>query len=221
MLISDVELALPQGIYLFLGYSTKDEELLQAVTGEGVTETIGAIQGLVSYHNINSNKVSCHLVLIDASYNEGFSCRAIVASCYTHTWMRTSCCKPSWTSSRFTARPATSPRNCSTGKRYEIGTRNNIHKMCLIIALIYLRRNASSRLNRSAVRSTRTTRTCGVTWCSRWSKCRRRWPTCRRRRRSPQPQLPQSPTQRQPQIFYFNSLCSRVSFILFIRYSKN
>lgn len=55
---TDVELTLPQGVYLFLGYSTKDESLLEAVTGEGVLETIGAIQGLVSYHNINSNKVS-------------------------------------------------------------------------------------------------------------------------------------------------------------------
>ena len=53
----DVELSLPQGVYLFLGYSTKDESLLKAVTGQGVLETIGAIQGLVSYHNINSNKV--------------------------------------------------------------------------------------------------------------------------------------------------------------------
>ena len=35
----------------------KDEELLKTVTGEGVLETIGAIQGLVSYHNINGNKV--------------------------------------------------------------------------------------------------------------------------------------------------------------------
>ncbi len=52
-----MELALPMGVYLFLGYSSKDESLLKAVTGEGVLETIGAIQGLVSYHNINSNKV--------------------------------------------------------------------------------------------------------------------------------------------------------------------
>ena len=42
---------------MFLGYSTKDEGLLQAVTGEGVEFTLGAIQGLVSYHNVNSNKV--------------------------------------------------------------------------------------------------------------------------------------------------------------------
>ena len=55
---SDIDLSLPQGIYLFLGYSTKDEELLHSVTGDGVLETIGAIQALVSYHNINSNKVS-------------------------------------------------------------------------------------------------------------------------------------------------------------------
>jgi hypothetical protein len=28
------------------------------VTGQGALEAIGAIQGLVSYHNVNSNKVS-------------------------------------------------------------------------------------------------------------------------------------------------------------------
>ena len=51
-------MVLPNGVFLFLGYSIKDEELLKTVTGEGVMETIGAIQGLVSYHNINGNKVS-------------------------------------------------------------------------------------------------------------------------------------------------------------------
>ena len=50
-------MVLPNGVFLFLGYSIKDEELLKTVTGEGVMETIGAIQGLVSYHNINGNKV--------------------------------------------------------------------------------------------------------------------------------------------------------------------
>ena len=50
-------MASEQGVFLFLGYSTKDEELLKAVTGKGVLDTIGAIQGLVSYHNVNTNKV--------------------------------------------------------------------------------------------------------------------------------------------------------------------
>jgi hypothetical protein len=53
-----VELALAQGVYLFLGYSKKDEELLKKVTGQGALDAIGAIQGLVSYHNVNSNKVT-------------------------------------------------------------------------------------------------------------------------------------------------------------------
>lgn len=51
------DLVLPDGVFLFLGYSSKDEELLKKITGEGVMETIGSIQGLVSYHNINGNKV--------------------------------------------------------------------------------------------------------------------------------------------------------------------
>jgi len=54
----EVDLSLAQGVYLFLGYSKKDEELLKKVTGQGALEAIGAIQGLVSYHNVNSNKVS-------------------------------------------------------------------------------------------------------------------------------------------------------------------
>jgi hypothetical protein len=37
--------------------------LLKAVTGEGVLETIGAIQGLVSYHNVNNNKSDCRMML--------------------------------------------------------------------------------------------------------------------------------------------------------------
>ena len=57
LLFSDVDLSLDFGVYLFLGYSTKDEKLLKSVTGSGIMETIGDIQGLVSYHNINNNKV--------------------------------------------------------------------------------------------------------------------------------------------------------------------
>ena len=57
IIISDVELNLPQGVYLFLGYSEKDEKLLKAVTDQGAEEARGAIQGMVSFHNVNSNKV--------------------------------------------------------------------------------------------------------------------------------------------------------------------
>ena len=56
--LSDVELSLQQGVYLYLGYSQKDEALLKKVTKQGALEAIGAIQGLVSYHNVNSNKVT-------------------------------------------------------------------------------------------------------------------------------------------------------------------
>ena len=56
--VSDVELSLQQGVYLYLGYSQKDEALLKKVTKQGALEAIGAIQGLVSYHNVNSNKVN-------------------------------------------------------------------------------------------------------------------------------------------------------------------
>ena len=52
---------MPQGVYLFLGYSEKDESLLKEVTGEGAEDALGAIQGLVSYHNVNANKVSANL----------------------------------------------------------------------------------------------------------------------------------------------------------------
>ena len=45
------------GVYLFLGYSEKDEKLLKAVTDQGAEEARGAIQGMVSFHNINNNKV--------------------------------------------------------------------------------------------------------------------------------------------------------------------
>ena len=55
--ISDVELNLPKGVYLFLGYSEKDEKLLKAVTDQGAEEARGAIQGMVSFHNVNNNKV--------------------------------------------------------------------------------------------------------------------------------------------------------------------
>ena len=57
-LFSDVELNLPRGVYLYLGYSEKDEKLLKAVTDQGAEEARGAIQGMVSFHNVNSNKVS-------------------------------------------------------------------------------------------------------------------------------------------------------------------
>ena len=51
-------------MFLYLGYSIKDERLLNKVTGKSVLETVGAIQGLVSYHNINGNKVSYVLINI-------------------------------------------------------------------------------------------------------------------------------------------------------------
>ena len=57
LFFADVELSLQQGVYLYLGYSAKDEALLKKVTNQGALEAIGAIQGLVSYHNVNSNKV--------------------------------------------------------------------------------------------------------------------------------------------------------------------
>jgi len=57
------DLVLPDGVFLFLGYSSKDEELLKKITGEGVMETIGSIQGLVSYHNINGNKSDCRMFM--------------------------------------------------------------------------------------------------------------------------------------------------------------
>ena len=57
MHISDVELNAPQGVYLYLGYSSKDETRLKEVTQLGALEAIGAIQGLVSFHNVNGNKV--------------------------------------------------------------------------------------------------------------------------------------------------------------------
>ena len=54
-------LKVPQGVYLYLGYSEKDEKLLKSVTNEGALEAVGAIQGLVRYHNVNSNKVKCDI----------------------------------------------------------------------------------------------------------------------------------------------------------------
>jgi len=59
----DVELSLDRGVYLYLGYSQKDESLLKKVTSQGALEAIGAIQGLVSYHNVNSNKSECRILL--------------------------------------------------------------------------------------------------------------------------------------------------------------
>ena len=52
--LSDVELSLQQGVYLYLGYSQKDEALLKKVTKQGALEAIGAIQSLVNYKNVNS-----------------------------------------------------------------------------------------------------------------------------------------------------------------------
>ena len=62
-ILLELEVNLPQGVYLFLGYSEKDEKLLRAVTNEGAQEAIGAIQGLVRYHNVNSNKVDLNDIL--------------------------------------------------------------------------------------------------------------------------------------------------------------
>jgi hypothetical protein len=58
----DVELNLKPGVYLFLGYSEKDEKLLKAVTDQGAEEARGAIQGMVSFHNINNNKSDCRII---------------------------------------------------------------------------------------------------------------------------------------------------------------
>ncbi|TRY71008.1 hypothetical protein TCAL_10692 [Tigriopus californicus] len=58
----EVDLDLTEGVYLFLGYSEKDEQLLKAVTGQGILETIGEIEGLVRYHNINNNKSECRVI---------------------------------------------------------------------------------------------------------------------------------------------------------------
>jgi len=57
----------PQGVYLFLGYSEKDESLLKEVTGEGAEDALGAIQGLVSYHNVNANKSECRILMLKQS----------------------------------------------------------------------------------------------------------------------------------------------------------
>uniref|UniRef100_A0A0K2TY70 GDNF/GAS1 domain-containing protein n=1 Tax=Lepeophtheirus salmonis TaxID=72036 RepID=A0A0K2TY70_LEPSM len=59
----EVELVLPRGVYLFMGFSSKDESILKKITGSGATDAIGAIQGLVSYHNVNSNKSECRMIL--------------------------------------------------------------------------------------------------------------------------------------------------------------
>ena len=47
---------------MFLGYSEKDESLLKKVTNQGAIDALGAIQGLVSYHNVNANKVSREII---------------------------------------------------------------------------------------------------------------------------------------------------------------
>ena len=79
LLFSEVELVLKQGVYLYLGFSKKDEELLKKVTGQGALDAIGAIQGLVSYHNVNSNKVRDMPLIFDSS-NRGI-CDTLVQLC--------------------------------------------------------------------------------------------------------------------------------------------
>ena len=79
LLLSDVELNLKQGVYLFLGYSQKDEALLKKVTNQGAVDAIGAIQGLVSYHNVNSNKVRTK-TSINASSILAFLCSSVPSS---------------------------------------------------------------------------------------------------------------------------------------------
>ena len=69
-----------QGVYLFLGYSRKDEGLLKKVTNQGALEAIGAIQGLVSYHNVNSNKVWTELSLRFSPYHSHELIQASVVS---------------------------------------------------------------------------------------------------------------------------------------------
>lgn len=56
-----------QGVYLFLGYSEKDESLLKKVTNQGAIDALGAIQGLVSYHNVNANKSECRILMLKQS----------------------------------------------------------------------------------------------------------------------------------------------------------
>lgn len=73
----DVELSLDRGVYLYLGYSQKDESLLKKVTSQGALEAIGAIQGLVSYHNVNSNKSECRILLKKHS-NENIVLQAVM-----------------------------------------------------------------------------------------------------------------------------------------------
>ena len=45
------------GVFIFLGYSTKDEELLKAITNKGIDDSVTDIHGLVAHYNINNNKV--------------------------------------------------------------------------------------------------------------------------------------------------------------------
>jgi len=46
-----------------VGYSEKDEQLLKAVTDQGAEEARGAIQGMVSFHNVNGNKSECRIIM--------------------------------------------------------------------------------------------------------------------------------------------------------------
>ncbi len=59
LLFLDSEFKLPQGVYLFLGYSIKDEKLLKTVTQKGIRDSLADINGLVYHYNINNNKVRC------------------------------------------------------------------------------------------------------------------------------------------------------------------
>ncbi len=54
---ADSEFNLPQGVYIFLGYSIKDEKLLKAVTNKSITDSVADIHGLAYHYNINNNKV--------------------------------------------------------------------------------------------------------------------------------------------------------------------
>ena len=87
ILIAEVKLNLPQGVYLFLGFSRKDEHLLKAITNQGAADAWSAIQGLVSYHNVNNNKVLQYCLSRKATFLRGrfnsispFFCRANAGS---------------------------------------------------------------------------------------------------------------------------------------------
>ncbi len=53
----DLDFNLPQGVYIFLGYSTKDEQLLKAVTKKGIDDSVADIHGLAYHYNMNNDKV--------------------------------------------------------------------------------------------------------------------------------------------------------------------